>query len=180
MELTEPIDSINSQLVNLFGIDTVSGDPMWRVVWSDDQREMRRTKYTDSGLELLQFQVRELPKYPQIKHKFVLERLVAIPIQNLPELPAAKVSYEPMFVFEDARDNPLPPRVDVCKLVIDTLYTAMGVSNNLPKYVDNPTEEFKKSVDTTYAEFFGDETDVSDALAHKEGVVVPPKFFGES
>jgi hypothetical protein len=178
MELTEPIESINQQLIDLFGIDTITGDSMWRVVWSDTQTEKRLTKYTDLGIELLRPEVRELPKYSYIPHKYILENLVLIPVQNMPELPASKISYEPIFVFETKVGEPLPPRLDVCKFVIDTIFAAKGKSN-LAKYKE-PENAFAKNVDRTYAEFFGDETDVSDALAHREGVVVPSKFFGES
>jgi hypothetical protein len=173
MEITETVETINRQLIDLFGVDTITGDPIWRVVWSENQFEKRLMDTTDSGLSLLRPEVRLVPKYRQwIKEKYVLERLVLIPEINIPELPSTKTSYEPIFVFSDKHDNYLPPRIDVAKIVIDTVYAAQGKSS-LAKYTDNPDEEQRKSVEDIYEYLYGDETDVTDALRYKTGVVVP-------
>jgi hypothetical protein len=120
--------------------------------------------------------VREVPKYSQwIQNNYVLERLVGIPQINVSELPTQKKSYEPIFVFEDAKSNALPPKLEVCKIVIDTVYAAKG-KGNLAKYKDEPVEEQKKRIAETMDYLYGDETDVSDALAHREGIVVPNKW----
>ena len=92
MELTEPVDSINKQLVDHFGTDTITGLAMWRVVFSEDQFEKRLGTYDDftpSGIYLRTVtEVREVPKYRQwIKRKYVLENLVLIPDINKKELP---------------------------------------------------------------------------------------------
>src|SRR3970282_908222 len=173
MELIEKIDSLNRQLVDLYGIDTITGQPIWRIVWSEDQFEKRLMDTTDSGLILLVPEVRLVPKYRQWVHqKYVLERLVIIPEINIPELPATKVSYEPLFVFMDKNDNYLPPILDVAKIVIDTVYAAQG-KGSLAKYTDNPDEEKVKRVNDIYDYLYGDETDVTDSLRYKTGVVVP-------
>jgi hypothetical protein len=176
VETTESIESLNRQLVDLFGIDTITGDPIWRIVWSEEQFEKRLMDTTDSGLFLLKPEVRLVPKYRQwIKQKFVLERLVLIPEISMPELPAIKTSYEPIFVFMDKNDNYLPPRIDVAKIVIDTIYAAQGKSN-LAKYIDNPDEEQKKRIEEIYEYLYGDETNVTDSLRYKTGVVVPRSY----
>lgn len=182
MELTETIDSLNRQLINLFGIDTTTGKAMWRIVWSEDQYEKRLTKYTREGLELLHAQVVELPKYKQwIKEKYVLEQLVLIPDVNVAELPSEKMSYEPKWVFHDRHGNYLPPRIDAAKIVIDSVYAAMGKSS-LHKYKDEEaTPEGKaKRIQNLEAELFGNESNVGDALAHKQAVVVPRNFEKEN
>jgi hypothetical protein len=181
MELTEPIEKINLQLIDLFGIDTISGDPIWRVVWSETQFEKRSTKYTDCGLELLTPEVRLLPKYRQwIREKFVLERLTIVPTINSDDLPVSPLTYEPVWVFEDGQSNYLPPQTRVAKFVIDGLYAALG-KTSLVKYVDeeakNPIEEREKRLNELQEELFGNETDCGDALAYKEGVSLSgPKF----
>jgi len=176
MELIEKIDSLNRQLVDLYGIDTITGQPIWRIVWSEDQFEKRLMDTTDSGLILLVPEVRLVPKYRQWVHqKYVLERLVIIPEINIPELPATKVSYEPLFVFMDKNDNYLPPILDVAKIVIDTVYAAQG-KGSLAKYTDNPDEEKVKRVNDIYDYLYGDETDVTDSLRYKTGVVVPRSY----
>lgn len=172
MELTEKIDSLNQQLRDLFGVDTVSGLPIWRIVWSEDQFEKRLTNHTDSGIELLYPEVRLLPKYKQwIHEKYVLERLVVVPAVNLNELGGIKVSYEPVYVFMDKGMNYAPPCIEVSQFVIDTIYAAEGKSS-LAKYKDQNESPDKREerLQRIERELFGNETAVGDALAHGEGV----------
>src|SRR5689334_9373374 len=98
MELVEKIEVLNSRLVDHFGIDTVTGDAIWRIVFSEDQFEKRLGTYDDitkGGIYLRTVtEVREVPKYRQWIHKkYILERLVLVPETNLPELPCLKQSY---------------------------------------------------------------------------------------
>ena len=80
------VDTLNQQLVNLFGIDTASADAMFRVVWSEDQHENRMVEKTDAGVLLLH-PVRQLVrKYQHVKDKWILENLVVIPEHNRAEL----------------------------------------------------------------------------------------------
>jgi hypothetical protein len=161
MELTESIESINRQLVDLFGIDTITGKPIFRVVWAQDQLEKRLVDTTNEGLFLLTPEVREVIKYPWIKEKYLLERLVLVPDNNKSELPTQRQSYEPLWVFMDSDGNPLPPALWACKFVIDTVYAAMG-KKSLRKYVDaeeeNPPEEREKRIEKLTEELFGDES----------------------
>lgn len=188
MELTETIDTINRQLIDLYGIDTITGQPMWRVVWSEDQFEHRHGTYDDyspAGLYLRTVtEVRYVPKYRQwIKEKYVLERLVVIPETNQGDLPAAKLSYEPMYPFETNSGKYLPPRIDACQFIIDTILAAQGKSS-LAKYKDPlsglSTEDYlemkSKEIDTLQEELFGNETDTGDALAHGEAIIVPRNY----
>jgi hypothetical protein len=182
MELTETIKSLNSQLVDLYGLDTITGRAIWRIVWSEDQFEKRLMETTDEGLLLVVPQVREVPKYRQwITEKYVLERLVLVPDINSKELPLSKQSYEPIWVFMDKNGNYLPPKIQVCKFVIDSIYEAQG-KNIFARYKDpesNPEEAKeieRKRIDDLQVELFGDDTDVSDALTYKEAIVVPNSY----
>jgi hypothetical protein len=162
VELTESVSEINRQLVDLFGIDTITGMPIFRVVWSNDQLEKRLVDTTDTGIILLNPEVRQVPKYKQwIIDKYVLERLVLIPDVNKSELPSQKLSYEPLWVFMNEKGEALPPVLWACKFVIDTVYAAMG-KKSLRKYVDaeeqNPVEEREKRIATLTEELFGDES----------------------
>lgn len=167
MELTEPIESINKQLVSLFGIDSDTGRPMFRVVSSWDQYEKRLTNVTAEGFKLQRPEVLLKPKYDQRdvdwKGMYILERLVIVPLANQDELPTSGMSYEPLWVFKDNMGNPLPPRVDACKLVIDTMYAALGKSS-MAKYVDpdldpeSRAEDKLKRVAELEEQLFGDES----------------------
>jgi hypothetical protein len=180
LETTERIESINQRLVDLFGLDTVTGRPMWRIVWSEDQLEKRLGTYDDITREGIYLrtvtEVREVPKYRQwIHNKYVLERLVIIPDINTEELPTQKLSYEPMYVFENFKGEALPPRTDVAKIIIDSVYAAQG-KKSLAKYVDDYskfTPEAQNKRINELIEYLWDPSDISEALHQGEGIIVP-------
>lgn len=175
MEISEDIETINSQLASLFGIDISSARPMFRVSWSEDQREQRFGTWEDftaSGVFVRRVtEARTAPKYSWIKERYVLERLVAVPEANQAELCGAKVSYEPVWVFRASDGKYLPPRLDVCQVIINTLYAALG-KKKVGKFVDPEAGIEAKSarVDKIMEELFGNETSEGDALAQKSGV----------
>lgn len=192
MQITEKVETINQSLQDLYGIDTISGLPIWRVVWSEDQFEHRHGEYTDfseSGLYLRTVtETRYVPKYRQwIRERYVLERLVLIPEISSGDLPATKMSYEPIFPFEGNNGCYLPPKLVAAKFIIETVLSAQGKST-LAKYkdplagltkeqmIEAKDEEIKK----LQSELFGNESEVGDALAHKEAIVVPRSYKGES
>ena len=171
----EPLEVLNVRLIDYFGV-AWNGFPIYRIVWSEDQFEKRLTDCTDTGVILLVPEVRELPKYKQwIHNKFILEKLIAVPEVNAKEL-ENKVSYEPLFVFEDINGNPLPPKWEAAKFVIDTVNAAMGESSLKAKYVDpdikSPQENRNKRIQKLQDDLFGNESNVGDALAHKQAVTV--------
>jgi hypothetical protein len=188
METTEKVDSLNRQLQDLYGIDTITGLPMWRIVWSDEQFEWRHGTYEDftpSGLFIRQVtETRYVPKYRQwIRSKYVLERLVVIPESCLGDLPAAKLSYEPIYPFETNSGMYLPPRLDAAQFVIETVLSAQGKSS-LAKYKDPVSgitsddylEMKKEEIQQIQDELFGNETDTGDAMAHGEAIIVPAEY----
>lgn len=160
--LPRDVDIINDQLISLYGIDTLTGKPMWRVSWSNDQYEKRLTEYTDSGLQLLIPEVRELPKYQWVKDRWILERLCLIPDINIGELPTERQSYECMFPFENAfTGEALPPNLQAAKFVVDTVYAAMG-KKSMRRYIDdedkNPVQVKEERINKLQEELFGDES----------------------
>lgn len=163
MELPEPIETLNSRLKDIFGIDTVSGLGMFRIVFADEQFEKRTTECTDSGIFLLVPEVRLLPKYQWLKGLYLIETLVAIPDVNVGDLPTQKTSYEPLFVFWDKDGGYLPPKWEVADMAINIMLAARG-KQNLHKYVDKEgtTEdaiaERKRRIDGMIEYFGGDES----------------------
>jgi hypothetical protein len=188
MEITESVQSINLYLVEQFGIDTVSGIPIWRVVWSEEQFEYRLGTYDDitsGGLYLRTVtEVRYVPKYRQwIKEKYVLERMVVVPIINEKELPDTKVSYEPIWVFEDKYGNYLPPKTEACKFIIDTIYAAQYSNHNLARYTDPDNsqeaviENQRKRVDGLVEELFGEQSSLEGTTyVTGESIIVPRNY----
>lgn len=192
MELTEAIESINRQLVDLYGIDTITGQAIWRVVWSEDQFEHRHGVYDDyspAGIYLKTVkETRYVPKYRQwIKNKHVLERLVVIPEVSSGDLPATKLSYEPIYPFKTSSGKYLPPRLDAAQFIIETMLSAMGKSS-LAKYKDPAngmtSEDYMEmknhELSILQEELFGNETDTGDALAYGEAISVPSNYKKEN
>lgn len=188
MELPEPINSINSQLRDHFGTDTVTGKVMWRVVWSDDQYEKRLTEYSDGGILLLRPEVRLLPKYKQwIQHRYILEHLVVVPVFQQDELPTSKISYENLWTFEDKKGNYLPPKFRACKYIIDLVNAAQfGPKNHsMRKYVDeDETQEISlankaKRVQEIELELFGEQSGLGGTTVSGESIIVPNNYVKE-
>jgi len=170
----ELVETINRRLQEDYGkLDDLR--PYWRVVYSDDQFEKRLTNYTDEGFELIRPEVRTLPKYKQwIQNKYILERLTAVPVANLVELPSSDLSYEPVWVFEDNHGNALPPRWDAIQLIIKSVHDRQGYKG--VRYKD-PYSDPKTALDVKKQEIldmetalFGNESMMGDALAYREGV----------
>ena len=175
----EQITTLNQRLIDHFGMDSDSRKAIFRIVWADDEVEKRKMNTLDSGIQLLYPVVREVKKYPYIREMYVLERLVVVPDFQREELADVKLSYEPVWVFKDAANNPLPPTWDPVKLIVDTLYAALG-KNSLKKYMDPDISEGVKEerVAKLQEELFGDESGLFGKTtpgAH-EGIVVPPTY----
>ncbi len=173
-ELPADVKQININLRNLFGIDTETSRPMWRVSWSNDQYEKRLTDRTPEGLQLLQPIVKELPKYQWIKSRWILERLCLVPLVNMAELPSQTQSYECMWIFQHARtEEALPPNLQVAKFVVDTVYAAMGKSS-MARYIDeeskNPIESREKRINELTEALFGDESSLLGRTVTGEAV----------
>jgi len=168
MELRESIESINEKLLSMYGTN-FGKSPKFRVIFSEDQYEKRLTDYSDEGFQLIFPEVRLLPKYKQwVREKYILERL--IPVIGETDL-VTKVSYEPLWVFQDKNGSYLPPFFEGCKFVIDNLYAIMSQTSFI-KYKDkNETkEEYLARVKRVEDELFGNETEIGDALAYGSGV----------
>ena len=179
----ESIETLNQRLIDYYGLDSSTGRPMFRIVWANDELEKRLVDSLDSGIELLYPAVREVKKYPYLKDLYVLERLVVVPDINQRELPTSKMSYEPLWAYYDEHKMPLPPIWEATRFIVDTLYAALG-KTSLAKYVDsekNTTPEGREQrISELQGELFGNETDTGDALAYKEGIVVPTTYKKES
>lgn len=175
MDLLEPLNVINKRLNDIYG-KSIYNEQIFRVVYSEDQLENRFGTYDDfvPGTKIYLRTVTEwrlVPKYKQwIHNKYLLERLVIVPEQQQNEL-ATKLSYEPIYVFEDKEGNPLPPKWEAIEFIIDSLYAALG-KKSMRKYVD-PDPNREKSVAQIEQALFGDETAITDALRNKTAVIVP-------
>jgi hypothetical protein len=164
----EALETINQRLADYYGTDVVNGLPIYRVVWSNDQFEQRLMHYTDAGVELLNPEMRQVPKYRNYIHnKWILENLTVVPEFQQKEL-GTPISYEPLFVFETNDGKFLPYKWEAIVFVIDTVRVARGEVSIYAKYVDTETSD--ERIDKLEQDLFGNETKTTDALAHKRGV----------
>jgi hypothetical protein len=172
----ESITVINRRLTDTYG----KGDNVqsrFRVVWSHDQFEKQFTKYTDEGLELPYKILREVPKYRQwADNYYILESLTAVPEETNDALAAGeKLSYEPLWVFRDNIGNALPPKWEICQMIIESVLEAMSRTPGQVKYkmdeADYKTTEALMEKENKMLEaLYGNESDISNALGRGEGV----------
>lgn len=184
--MLEPVETLNLRLEEVFGIDTISGQAIWRIVWSDDQYEWRLSEYTPDGVKLLVPKVQWLPKYKQwIPHAWVLEQLVLVPDTSIAELPAEKMSYEPMFPFFDPLMRPIAPTWVMAEYVIQNVNALKGKKPAVYKDPDaglnaeQLAEQKKEKLDQLTKALYPDETDISDALTYREGTVIDKTDYWE-
>lgn len=172
MELRESIESINKRLLDEYGSDISSNKPKFRVVFSDSQYENRIMTHTDKGFELVHPEVCFVPKYKQyISHRYILERLT--PVIGETDL-LEKISYEPVWTFQDKNSHYLPPWFEGCRFIIENILMNMAVKNYYAKYKDIMSkEQYLEDIKKMEDELFGNETTVGDHLAYRTGIVVP-------
>ncbi len=169
MELRESVESINERLIEHYSRDIGDGRPNYRIVFSDDLMEKRKVTHDAHGNELIFAEVRLVPKYRQWKpHRYILERLV--PVIGETDL-LEKMSYEPLWTFEDKRGKYLPPWFEACRHIIENILMNIASKNYYTKYKDTMSkDEYIAKIQKMEDELFGNETDIGDALAYKSGV----------
>lgn len=175
MHLLEPIEVINKRLEDYYGRYS-DGRPNWRVVFSDDEFEVRFgtfKKETESGLFLgEETGYRRVPKYTYIHHKYVLEKLMEV-FGNT-EL-TTPTSYEPVWTFEDKFKNPLPPKWEAIQILISLIHENMskhpdGAKYKQPESESNSPEAIAARIAKVEEELFGNESALADDLHYKSGV----------
>jgi len=172
----EKIETINKRLLDHYG--STNNLPNFRIIFSEDQFENRLTNYTDEGFQLIHPEVRRLPKYKQwIQEKYILERLMEVPAINQNELQNI-LSYEPIWVFEDKEGLPLRPAWIAAKMVVDQIHQNMENKGIFTRYKDpddglktkDQLEKKDHELKQLEEALFGDENDITDALAYGNGV----------
>ena len=115
------IEIINAKIAKLYRL--VDNTPIFRLVWANDIYEPRFGTYrdfTESGLFLREVtEMRITRKYSYIHERWILERWAPGNLTANPETPGAENGdYLPVYVFEDAKGNYLPPTEKVVSFII--------------------------------------------------------------
>jgi hypothetical protein len=188
--MTEPVEVLNQRLIDCYGTTNDRGN--WRVVWSEDQFEDRYGDYEDRTPEGILIrrvsEVRRVPKYRQwVPEKWCLETLMEVPFLNSAELPGLKLTYELVYAFPHRDGKPLMPSWGALRFLIEEINRKIGISTG-PRYKDPESDPLEarevqeQRLKGLQEELFGNETDIGDALAYKQGVgyTGTPLIKGES
>ena len=102
---------------------SISGFPLYRLVWSADQYEWRKGTFNEfSGTLFLRSvtATKLVPKYPFCQDRWILEKWFPPELTACEELPNVRGenSYEPLFVFQDKNCNPLPLSLRVVEILV--------------------------------------------------------------
>lgn len=164
----ESLEALNQRLKEHFGLFE-DGRPNWRLVWSTPETEYCLSNFTSEGFELLHPEVMLRKKYPHDQDRYILEHLVAVPKVQIRDL-TTKTSYEPLWTFQDADGNPLPPLWEIIYLLINQVQINMLAAGKnpirkAPYGFGNTAEECDFRAKKLMDELFGNDTRVSDALA---------------
>lgn len=112
---------VNKKLAELYGKDISSELPIFRVSFSEGQYEQRKGTFRHFLGDVFIREVTEVatvPKYPYIRQRHVLERLM---YHNNPEL-ITNPTYEPIYVFEDKTGASLAVELWACQARISFLF----------------------------------------------------------
>jgi hypothetical protein len=174
----EDFKLINRYLKDYYG--HTEDNANYRLVWADDERQIRLTKYTPEGLEMLYPEAREMPKYLDIKERYVLERLIVIPEFGENDIVNETLTYQAIWTFEkfDDRRNKIfvLPNFGACKFIVEIVLENMRTAGSSVRYRD-PDSDPDEAIENKRArlqhlqeELFGDESTITDALSLRQGV----------
>jgi len=162
------VESINQQL-QLHGLN-LKGEPLYRIVWSDFQTEMRYGRFREffQRIFLREFVgTKEVPKYNFLKERWILERWLPPELVYTPELPlSSQGSYEPIYVFQDKNGNYLPPILKAAEFVIGR---AEHPTHTTPEERMNEKDEIERKEIEHYMDAL-EVSPITNALHMKEAV----------
>lgn len=167
----ESIEVLNERLINVYG-RYLDYQPLFRLVYSEDIKTIRDNAHGWPE---------ELPKYPWLTNKYILEGL-----KETGSLINGKIEqvidYEPMWVFEDRHGNALPLDWEMIEAIMESARCAQeGRSPNFKNIEDENDPEVKmKRLNEIQNKLFPNETEIGDALAYKEAIVVPRNYTKEN
>lgn len=117
---------------------SITGQVMYRLVWSESIYENRFGKFRDftsSGLFVREVtETRRVRKYNYIHERFILEKWAPGNLTANRELPdASNGDYIPVYVFEDKKGNYLPPTERALKFILDYMNGRVDKDSEVPQ-----------------------------------------------
>jgi len=174
MDCFETIESkqINDFLKTLVKVP-LTDQPLFRLVWSDNQLEHRRIT---AGKDLGQILIK--PKYWWVKSRWVFEQWYPPDIVQHEDLPFTRQgSYEPLYVFEDKHGNPLALNKRVIEFMVNHILDKPKSSDMLIKSTLEEEQAIKeKEDDLDIDRYFDTSSDIMSNLHFGEGIIVPSNY----
>lgn len=161
--IPEDINLINVQLIDKYGI-TLDGKPKFRIVWSENELEHRKTSYRN-GIVLIHPEIVELKKYNYLKDRWILERWVAH--SSTAELVTTEGgSYEAVWAFQGPNHEYIRPVWRAVEILVAAAEGNLDYEKLTPKdfelmesqAFDKEVEEFEDQL-AENAPNFGNQTD---------------------
>lgn len=180
----EQVEIINQRLIDYYGYFESGDKPNYRLVYSNNQFEMILDTFRDyvPGTNIFVREVtefREVRKYPYLKNKWVLEKILPAPEQLTTNL-----TYESIWVFGKKGDpygESIEPKWIAIQFVIDGIHEAMAKAGSpFPKYTPRPIEQndpegLRLRYNEIYEALYGNESNVTDSLMQHSGVFIDSK-----
>lgn len=167
----EDLETVNKRLLDNYGRG-VGELPAYRIVWGGSQQETRTglyVKQTEAGIYLGEsILTKDVEKYPEWKDYWILE----IPQPNIanPELHAS-ISYEPLWIFKDSVDNPLPYDWEVIEKII--YFHQHREAPKTEKAMEHDFEEAKKKEEEETLDFLKHDEPFPNKMYDSSVVTVP-------
>lgn len=154
------VEKINKELFQKYSLNPM-GEPMFRIVWSDDAREYRKGKYCDFYNDIFireTVETRLTKKYDYIHERWILEKWAPPELTSHSELPLSyKGSYEPVWVFEDKKGEYVAPIQRAVDIIINMM------NNPVHMTPEERRDMFQKMEDLEVLEF-EDQIEVSSPI----------------
>jgi hypothetical protein len=182
------MESIEAEVINNY-LRTLphvplKDDPFFRLVWSDDTRELRTGTFTEWYGKVLirEYQATErVPKYNWLKERWVLEMWCPPEVAYNDELPESiSGSYEPVFVFEDAKHNVLPLNLRVVQILVQRLMQPRRSRLQIRTDILNEMAAKELQAENLDASVLHDDTELTSLLHFGEAIIMPSEYPIES
>lgn len=172
-------EMVNKKLKELYGTDD-EFRAIFRVVWSDEQVEKRFGTFSNwygpifiseyKGMDVVK-------KYPYIKHRWVLEKLMFAMTDEVIGLDLNNRSYEPVYTFEDKFGRELPVEWWAVEMIVKRLLGVMsGTVEKMRESDVEAAEDAAHAKEVAYTENYLANIqggDVAVKLNAREAIVVP-------
>ena len=174
MHTSPYINGVNERLAEIYG-KTLHEKPLFRVVWSNDQFEVRNGTFNEFYGHIFVRTVtgaRVVRKYSYIQERWILEKW--FPIEPTNELPHPD-GYEIIYLFEDKNGNPLPVIWRVLEIICHVALNPMD-SIHIKQALDE-TQQKKDAAEIAYFEDMFDSSALQSRLHFGEAILLSGKEF---